>query len=489
MMNNNRITFFLLIILLITLCARQEVVSQSIIQKKNDIDKYLNHIMERHQIPGITLAIIKDGKVIHKENYGKANIEHNVPITDKSIFRLYSLTKPIIAVGIFQLIEQNRLSLDDAVSKYIKDLPDAWNAVQIKHLLSHSSGFPNMAPVPKYQSLTEGEAKEMVFKEAVRFTPGEKYDYNQTNFWLLQRIIEKVTSEKLEDYILQNQFGQEGKGKGVFFSSDSRDIVANRVTPYFPFATGKRLIDHSYLQGKYFYAANGLNITLNEFIKWDDKLNRNELIRKASKDKMWETFEYNNKRKKFTHGWDQHKVGKHVSYGFSGSFVTAYRNFPKDNMSVIFLSNGLGYWYNIENIINHIVSIVDQDIIDIDNFIFELLLQASLEEHSNRFKSAYTSLKNADKYHEVNFELQINYVGYMLINLEKIDKALAVFQMNTREHPSSWNAFDSLGEAQEKSGDIINAMESYRKALSLNSQNKNDYNVKLEKKITALSHR
>jgi len=478
-----------IVMLLIALCVNQELASQNMAQKKSDINHYINHIMERHQIPGVALAIIKDGSVIHRENYGMASLEHNVPITEKSIFRLYSLTKPFIAVGIFQLIEENKLSLDDAVSTYINDLPDAWNSVQIKHLLSHSSGFPDMAPIPKFQDLSEDEAKKIVFNEPIRFMPGEKYDYNQTNFWLLQRIIEKVTNQKLEDYILQYQFGQKEESKEVFFSSDSRDIISNRVTPYFPFATGRRIIEHSYLQGKYFYAANGLNITLNEFIKWDDSLNRNTLIAKALKSKMWEAFNYSNRDQKFTYGWDQHKVNNHLSFGFSGSFVTAYRNFPRDNMSIIFLSNGLGYWYNIENIINHIASLVDEDIVDSNNFIFESLLQVSLEENFDSFQSTYTNLKGNTKYGNVNFEQQINYVGYMLMNLEKMHKAIAVFQMNVREYPSSWNAFDSLGEAQEKDGDNTNALRNYKKALVLNTENKNEYNTKLKKKIKELSRR
>jgi len=97
---------------------------------EENIDEYVQHIISRHQLPGVALAIIKDGKVIHQKNYGKANLEHNVPMSDQSIFRVYSLTKLFVATGVFQLVEENKLSLDDSISDFVPNLPDAWSKVQ-----------------------------------------------------------------------------------------------------------------------------------------------------------------------------------------------------------------------------------------------------------------------------------------------------------------------------------------------------------------------
>ena len=86
--------------------------------------------------------------IIFRKNFGNANLEHNVPIKDNSIFRVYSLTKLPIAVAIFQLIEQEKISIKDAIGKYLSNIPESWKTIQIQHLLTHSSGLPKMRSFP-----------------------------------------------------------------------------------------------------------------------------------------------------------------------------------------------------------------------------------------------------------------------------------------------------------------------------------------------------
>ncbi|WP_099711947.1 serine hydrolase [Flavobacterium sp. 9] len=264
------------------------------------IDQYLTEVTTKYNMPGIAVAVIKNGKIIHRNNYGKANIEFDVPVSDKSIFRIYSLTKTIIVTGVFQLIEQNKLALEDPISKYLPDLPATWNSVQVKHLVSHSSGLPDIV---NYEQLPENEAKAKVFVDAIQFEKGEKYEYNQTNFWLLQKIIETISKQNIETFIIENQFGSQADNKDVFFSTDSRDIFANRVTPYNNFSGGKMQIGLSN-NGSYLNSCNGINITMDEFIKWDSKFNQNKLINEKTKNTMWTLFPFTKTDYKFTLGWD-----------------------------------------------------------------------------------------------------------------------------------------------------------------------------------------
>ena len=475
------ISFYLLCSLLLLTCALEKVNSQSTVVK---IDQYVEHIIKRHGIPGVALAVIKDGQILHQNKYGNANLEHGVPITDASIFRVYSLTKPFISIGLFQLIEQEKIDLEDNITQYVDNLPKTWINIKIKHLLTHSSGLPDMAPIPEFQDLTEEKAKQKVFAQNLHFSPGERYEYNQTNFWLLHRIIEKLSNQKLPDFIINNQFSS--SPDTVFFSSDSRDIVKNRVTPYFPFSKPNMIIDHSYLQGDYGYAMNGLNITMEEFIKWDARLRKGELLKEKTQEKMLETYSYKASDKLFAYGWDKQMVNGHRSYGFSGSLVTAYRIFPDDDLSIIFLSNGLSYFYNIDNIVNHIASIVDEGITDNNNLIYETLLQASMKEKLNSFKEVYTQLSKDRNYTNINFEAQINAVGYMLMNIRDFDKAIDIFKFNSEQFPDSWNTYDSLGEAYESVGNKEKALYSYRKALDLNTTNQYNHNATLKERIERL---
>ena len=320
------------------------------------IDEYVQGLMKKQGIPGLALAVVKDNQVIHQKNYGYANLEHQVPVSDQSIFRVYSLTKLIVVVGVFQLIQNGKLSLEDKISKYVSGLPKSWQSIQIKHLLSHSSGLPDMAPIPDFQELSEQEAQKKVFAQELRFKPGQKYDYNQTGFWLLQKIIEKQEDRALSSWITAQQFP--APCDTAFFSSDSRDIILHRTTPYFPFTKQSLTIDHPYLQGTYAHALNGLNISLAGFIKWNKLLQNNALLEQETRALMWQTYPYSKSSKIFTYGWDKRLVDGRVSYGFSGSLVTAYRIFPSDNLSIIFLSNGLSNFYNIEDAVNAIAKLV-----------------------------------------------------------------------------------------------------------------------------------
>ncbi|MFK8061083.1 MAG: serine hydrolase [Polaribacter sp.] len=463
----NLIVFFIL--LLMISCQKEKVEIED--TSHQEIRTYINHIIKRHQIPGVSLAIIKNDSLLMKEHFGKANLEHNVPLSDSSIFRVYSLTKPIVSVAIFQLIEKGKLSLEDEISKYLKELPQTWNTIKIKHLLTHSSGLPDMVPFSKIEKLTEKQAQVLIFSEDLLSEKGEKYQYNQTNSWLLQKIIKKVSGEKMKDFIIDNQF--KGERKNVFFSSDSKQIVSNRVTPYFYFETGKIQIDHPSLVGDYMFASNGLNITLNEFIKWHKRLKNNELLKLSTKENMWKTFDYTKSDKIFAFSWNKINVNKHPSCGFSGSYVTAYRIFPDDDLSIVFFANGLGNYFDIDNIINHIASLVDDDIVDINNLVYEKLSQAIIDEDLDEFKKVYSSIEKDTKFKDINLENMLNDVGYQLINQKRMDKAIDVFRFNTIQNPTSANTFDSLGEAYFIIKDNSLAIENYKKAIDLGGTNGN----------------
>ncbi|MFK7934626.1 MAG: serine hydrolase [Saprospiraceae bacterium] len=464
--------FFAISILLFNIACNSQPSATTIAENPTElnqkVNEYIETIQERYGIPGAAVAIIKDGKVIHRNNYGYANLEHQVPITDASIFRLYSLTKPLVAVAVFQLLEAGKLNLEDRVDQYFTDLPTTWNGLQIKHLLSHSSGLPDMAPVPLFENLTEEEAKAKVFAQPIRFGAGEEYSYNQTNFWLLQQIIEQLSGTSMADFIIKNQFNS--PTDTVFFSSDSRDIIRHRVTPYFPFRNGKRMIDHSYLQGDYGLAMNGLNITLDKFINWNQRLRNDELLKKETKELMWTEYPYTKKNASFAYSWDARMVNKHRSYGFSGSLVTAYRVFPDDDLSIMLFCNGLGRFFDIEDLVNHLASFVNKDIFNPNYLAFETLLKAGESDFST-LKTSYYQLKK--DYPQANLEAQINSVGYMIMNSGQLATAIDIFTLNTEEFPTSWNTFDSLGEAYLNANDLAKAKRYYEQSLQLNPDNNN----------------
>jgi len=456
--------------------------SQSVPDK---IDSYITHLMERQDIPGASVAVISKGEVLHKKTYGFANLEHQVPMKQESIFRVYSLTKPFVAVAIFQLIEQGKLTLNDPLDQYIEDLPDAWKDIQVRHLLSHSSGLPDMSPIPAFMNLTEQEAKDTIYHQEKKYPTGLRYDYNQTGFYFLQKIIEQLSGVEMADFILKEQALS---SKQAFYSSDSRDIIQNRVTPYFPFAKPQMIIDHSYLQGTYAHAMNGMNITMDAMIDWDKNIRENNLITKETRQTMWSTFPYANGRDLFTYGWDKISVNGHPSYGFTGSLCTAYRIFPEDDLSIILFTNGLGHFYNIDNAVDHLASLVDETITNKNNLAFETLLRASYDQDITGFALTLDQARKQQDLSKQDVEYHLNDIAYFWMrSLKNPVKAIEYFTLNNKLNPESWNTYDSLAEGHENAGNITQAISNYERAVSMSRDIL--YQAKTQAKIDRLKNK
>jgi tetratricopeptide (TPR) repeat protein len=434
------------------------------------INNYLQQTIKENEIPGLAVGVIKDDEIIFEGYYGKENAEGNNPINENSIFRIYSTSKLISTVGVFQLIEKGKLSLDDKISKYFENLPKEWKNVKIKNLLSHSSGIPNII---RYKDIpvtaTDNEKIERLSKEKMEFETGNQFSYNQTNYWLLTMIIEKITGETFEDYILNNQFSN--SKDEVLFSSNSSENIPNRVVKNFYNTKTKRYEKISENDGIRAHSGNGVNITLQTFLNWSINLDTNVFFNPETKKSMWKPFEFNNKKDLFGYGWDITKVNSHNSYGFSGGNVSAYRNFPDSNLSIIVLSNGYRYAPVQDQIINHIAGLVDKNLID--NYLLskESIISEFLKIDNQNAEKNYQELKK--KHPEWNFEKTLNSIGYVLIGNDRLNDAIKVFELNVKENPNSGDAFDSLGEGYFIAGKYEISKKHYLKSLELNPKNDN----------------
>lgn len=320
-----------------------------------EIDAFIERLLADHGVPGVALAIVKGGEVVHKRCHGFASLEHEVPVRTNTVFQLFSLTKPMIAVGVYGLIESGSLNLDEPVGKHVEGLPEAWRGIELKHLIAHASGLPDMAAGSPYdiRDDTLEEAQARTFALPLQFAKGERYAYNQTNYWLLKEVLEKVSGQSLSDLILGSQFPDAVEGS-AFFSNDARDIHPRRATTYFPWLKGRLAIDLPYTNGDYFLACNGLHVSLDEFIRWDAKLRSHALLSEESRAAMWEPYPYANDAKLFGAGWNIVESSAGLGYGFSGSLSTIYRTFPGDDLSIIFLSNGFAEMYSQDALVREL---------------------------------------------------------------------------------------------------------------------------------------
>ena len=119
---------------------------QTIVVRADKVDDYVKAEMQKQRIPGVSLAVIKDGKIIKAEGYGLANVELNVPARPETVYKIGSVSKQFIAAGIMLLIQDGKIGLDDKISKYLEGTPDTWKDITVRHLLTHTSGIVREAP-------------------------------------------------------------------------------------------------------------------------------------------------------------------------------------------------------------------------------------------------------------------------------------------------------------------------------------------------------
>jgi CubicO group peptidase (beta-lactamase class C family) len=330
-------------------------------EKQNEITDYLK--TEVKNTLGLAVAVIKDGNVIYENYLGKENL-NDKSVNKETIFPLYSLSKLITATAVFQLIEEDKIHLNDKISIYIDDLPNEWGNIEIKNLLTHSSGLPDY-------DLMNGKVSDSItmknlVQNKLRFEKGERWEYNQTNFWFLTKIIEKVTKKSYEDFVIENQFSS----NNILFSSNFIDSVPNRSFKYNFNDISQTWEKINYDFGKRANSAGGLNLTLNQFIEWTLKFDNNDFIQHITKDKMWTPFEYKtpfyyeNEEDEYLFGWQQYSTNNEISYGYTGGLVTGYRKFINQNMTIIVLTNGFKNSPIHNKIINEIAGIIDEKLVE-----------------------------------------------------------------------------------------------------------------------------
>lgn len=434
------------------------------------IDQYVKEVMTINQIPGLAIGVIKDGQIIFQQYYGKENLENDKKVDSESMFRIYSTSKLMSNVGAFQLIEKGQLSLEDPILKYLENLPQEWQEVKVKHLLTHSSGIPNLIAFNDI-SVEDSNAKviERLAREKMDFKTGNQFSYNQTNYFLLTLIIEKITGQSFENFILNNQFS-DSKNQ-IVFSSNALEKIPHRVVKYNYNPNKKQYEKSTDVSGIRAHSANGVAITLPAFLKWSLHLSNNNLLNQKTKEMMWQPFDFGNKKDVFAYGWDITKVNDIPSYNFSGGNVSAYKIYPQNNMAIVMMSNGYSLFPIQYRIINHIAAMMDKNLKDDYLLSEETIISEFSRKNNPNAEKIYYSIKAKNP--KWNFQNTLNDIGYILLRNSRIDESIKVFTINVKENPQSANAFDSLGEGYFSAKNYDLALESYKKSLALNPENTN----------------
>src|SRR5215831_18032582 len=206
---------------------------------KKEIDRYIRSEMEQEKIPGLAYAIVSNDKIIDSGVYGWANLELKAPVNPHSLFSIGSIAKTFTASAIMLLQKEGKLSINDPINKYLDSLPDSWNNITIKNLLSHTSGikdhwhdFPGypFLKIDRKQEITERDFIRTATTAPLNFSPGERWAYSNANFVLLGFIIHKVSGKPLPEFMKERIFDPAGMKETRYINFT--EIIPGRATGY-----------------------------------------------------------------------------------------------------------------------------------------------------------------------------------------------------------------------------------------------------------------
>jgi len=297
--------------------------------------------------PGFALGIIRDGKLIYSKGYGMSDLEHDVPITDSTIFYIGSVSKQFVTMCVLLLEEQGKLNLDDRIQKYLPDFPEYNAPLTIRHFIHHTSGVRDnltlcfLAGIDALDHVDKEEMYQLIKRQKqLNFSPGEKYLYSNSCYFMLGLIIEKVSGISLNEFAQKNIFEPLGMRKTIFLDDNTR-IIRNRAFCY--------LLEN----GKYknqimrydLVGSGGVYSNIRDLYLWDQNFHHNKLGKgsQALINKM--------------HTEDTLNSGKSTGYAYalrngtyrglktvshSGAFASYRSNllrFPEQKLTVIVLGN------------------------------------------------------------------------------------------------------------------------------------------------------
>src|SRR6185369_14735704 len=195
------------------------------------IDRFVRQEMLAHRIPGVSLAVLRRGKIVLLKSYGFANVEHQVPVKPSTIFQSGSIGKQFTAAAVMILVQENKLALDDKISKYFPDAPAAWKDITIQHLLTHTSGMGDYpSEIDLQRDYTEEQYFESFKKAPLDFAPGSNWNYSNIGYATLGVLIRKVTGKYSGDFLQERIFKPLSMTTARIISED--DIVPNRAAGY-----------------------------------------------------------------------------------------------------------------------------------------------------------------------------------------------------------------------------------------------------------------
>jgi CubicO group peptidase (beta-lactamase class C family) len=428
--------------------------------------KLMDTLYSRGQFNGSILVAV-NGRAIFRNGYGESNVGTHEKFSPATISCLASVSKQFTAMAIMMLAEQHKIKYDDPVAQYIREWPAYARGITIKHLLTHTSGIPEVGDLGiDHPGLTNAEViKTLVNKNDLVFKPGVRYQYSNTGYILLAIIVERITGRSFKDF-LTREILIPLKMDHTFLMDAATERPGHLAIGYNGF--GKVDDEISLTTGD-----GGMYSTVDDLLKWDAALYSGKLVKPATLDTAFTPATVQEGKTTYGFGWNITGNKDDLVVWHTGN-TAGYRAFIerrlRDRVAIIMLTNkGNSRRMEISEAVVNILRGLPYRLprIPISGELYQEIEVKGISAALHTFDSLKAS--NDTLYDFAESEL--NTLGYELIGENKKPEALQIFRLNTLCYPSSSNAFDGLGDAYLEVHQKDSAINCYQKAVGLDGNN------------------
>ncbi|WP_204346130.1 serine hydrolase domain-containing protein [Psychroserpens algicola] len=430
------------------------------------------------------ILVYENGEVVFKSSNGLRSISPVDSLDINSQFRLASVSKQFTGMAIMKLKEAGQLDYDQKVNTILTDFP--YDHITIRQLLHHTSGLTDYERVIANNFVKEDTTKQYILgndeildvfyhvNPELDFQPGDKWEYSNTGYLVLASIVEKISGQHFRTFLKEQITDPIGMYNTVLYQYQ---IAADEKMPHRVFGYGLALNQKDFILNDYNIVNDvrgdgGIYSTLEDLYKWNMALANQTIISKAYLDEAWTSGKTNDgENTGYGFGWfldynpGEPKVISH-SGGWVG-FATFLHNEVDAKNGFVILTNDSGE--NFGTIYDNVKRITAGEN-------YQAPRKSVYKEMAKRIYD--NDVKDAIRfYHEVKTDTiaydvsegDNNRLGYLLLNENKVDDALAVFKLNTVEFPKSANVYDSYADALLIQGDSINALKNFEKCYEMDN--------------------
>ena len=460
---------------------QDEVISKD---TEEQLTQWINHkidsVAQKNNIPALSIGVLHKGKVILKKGVGVLHRDTKQPATENSMYQIASDTKKMTGIIVKNLVNEQKLDLDQPIVVYLgslleNDAKERLKHVTVRHLLLHTSGLPYRQPTitrkdgePMLNPYTKALLLNDLNKVTLQSEPGAEFGYSNFGYAIVGYVCE-LASQQTYAALIQKYISNayDMTNTTVVLTDKQKELLAT------PYRKENRNEETSAFTMGTLTAAGGVYSTIHDQIQLM-RLQMKTYSKKSdpSNPLMLHKNPFE-KENGYSFGLGKKVFDTGIQYGHGGDldgFGSAYVFSPEYQSGVIILTSSGGKWIGeLEKEIFY--KLTNRKYVlpkkSIAQEIYDIISTTNYEAG----KVWFDQHKNSEKFYLR--EQEMNNVGYALLNQEKMDDALKVFKLNTELFPDSGNVYDSLGECYLKLGDKEKAAINYKKSLLLDPKNTN----------------